>query len=139
MARALWSRSLSFGLVNVPVGPFSANHDHEVHFHQFQEGTSSRVRSQRVNEDTGEDVDYSDVVKGTELDDGGDVMLTQEELESVEPGRSRTIDIADFVEAAEIDSIRYRQAYYLAPSAARKAYALLVKSAAKRTSSRRAS
>jgi DNA end-binding protein Ku len=129
MARAIWTGSVSFGLVNVPVGLYSATHDHQVHFHQFEEGTSSRVRNQRVNEDTGEEVDYGDIVKGAEVDEGEYVMLTPEELESVEPGRSRTIDISDFVEAADIDPIHYRKTYYLAPAeeSAEKAYMLLVK------------
>jgi DNA end-binding protein Ku len=129
VARAIWTGSVSFGLVNVPVGLYSATQDHQVHFHQFEKGTSSRVRNQRVNEDTGDEVAYKDVVKGAELSDGNYVMLTQEELESVEPGRSRTIDISDFVDAAEIDPIYYQKSYYLAPSdeTAKKAYALLVK------------
>jgi DNA end-binding protein Ku len=129
VARAIWTGSVSFGLVNVPVGLFSATQDHQVHFHQFEKGTSSRVRNQRVNEDTGDEVDYKDVVKGAEVSDGNYVMLTQEELESVEPGRSRTIDISDFVDAAEIDPIYYQKSYYLAPSddTAKKAYMLLLK------------
>lgn len=129
MARSIWSGSLSFGLVNVPVGLFSATHEHEVHFHQFEEGTSSRIRYKRVNEDTGDEVDYDDIVKGAEVDEGEYVMLTQEELESVEPGKSRTIDISDFVDAAEIDPIYFHKGYYLAPSdeGAKKAYALLAR------------
>src|SRR3954469_3897606 len=128
MARAIWTGSLSFGLVNVPVGLYSATQDHEVHFHQFEKGTSSRIRYERVNEDTGDEVEYEDVVKGAEVSDGEYVILTQEELESVEPGRSRTIDISDFVDAAEIDPIYYQKSYYLAPSddTAKKAYTLLV-------------
>src|SRR3954454_10657585 len=133
MARAIWTGTLSFGLVNVPVGLYSATQDHEVHFHQFEKGTSSRVRYERVNEDTGDEVEYEDVVKGAEVSDGEYVMLTQEELESVEPGRSRTIDISDFVDAAEIDPIYYQKSYYLAPSddTATKAYSLLVKAMTK--------
>jgi DNA end-binding protein Ku len=129
VARAIWTGSLSFGLVNVPVGLFSATQDHEVHFHQFEKGTSSRIRNLRINEDTRDEVAYGDVVKGAEISDGEYVMLTQEELESVEPGRSRTIDITDFVEAAEIDPIFYQKSYYLAPTddTAHKAYALLLK------------
>jgi DNA end-binding protein Ku len=133
MARAIWTGSVSFGLVNVPVGLFSATQDHEVHFHQFEKGTSSRIRYERVNEDTGEEVPYKDIAKGAEISDGEYVMLTQEELESVEPGRSRTIDISDFVEAAEIDPIHYQKSYYLAPAddAAKKPYRLLLKAMAK--------
>ena len=129
MARAIWTGSVSFGLVNVPVGLYSATEDHDVHFHQFEKGTTARVRNQRVNEKTGDEVAYKDVVKGAELSDGGYVMITQEELESVEPTKSRTIDISDFVDAAEIDPIYYQKSYYLAPSddSAKKAYTLLVK------------
>jgi DNA end-binding protein Ku len=133
MARAIWTGSISFGLVNVPVGLYSATQDHAVHFHQFEKGTSSRIRNERVNEDTGDEVEYSDIVKGAEVGDGEYVMLTQEELESVEPGRSRTIDISDFVDATEIDPIYFQKSYYLAPSdeTAAKAYSLLVKAMAK--------
>lgn len=129
MPRSIWTGSVSFGLVNVPVRLFSATQDHKVDFHQFEKGTSNRVRNQRVNEKTGDEVDYKDIVKGAEVSDGDYVMLTQEELESVEPGKSRTIDISDFVEAAEIDPIYYNKSYYLAPAddSAKKAYALLVK------------
>jgi len=129
MARAIWTGSVSFGLVNVPVGLYSATQDHKVHFHQFEKGTSNRIRNERVNERTGEEVAYRDIVKGAEVGDGDYVMLTQEELESVEPGRSRTIDISDFVEASEIDPVYYQKSYYLAPAddTAKKPYALLVK------------
>src|ERR1700712_3406867 len=133
MARAIWTGSVSFGLVNVPVGLYSATQDHDVHFHQFEKGTSSRIRNERVNEDTGDEVAYGDIVKGAEAGDGGYVMLTQEELESVEPGRRRTIEISDFVDAADIDPVYYQKSYYLAPTdeAAAKLYALLVKAMAK--------
>src|SRR3954453_3120793 len=133
MPRAIWTGAVSFGLVNVPVGLFSATEDHDVHFHQFEKGTSSRSRYERVNEATGDEVAYQDIAKGAEVDDGEYVMLTQEELESVEPGKSRTIDITDFVDAADIDPIYYQKSYYLAPSddSAKKPYALLVKAMAK--------
>ena len=127
MARSIWTGSLSFGLVNVPVKLYSATHEHEVSFHQFQKGTSSRIRYKRVNEDTGDEVDFEDIVKGAEIDDGRYVIITPEELESVEPGKSRTIDITDFVDAAEIDPIYFQKSYYLGPAddTAKKAYALL--------------
>lgn len=127
MARAIWTGSLSFGLVNVPVGLFTATDDKSIHFNQFQAGTSDRVRNKRVNESTGEEVPYSEIVKGYDLGDGQFVIVTPEELESVEPGRSREITITDFVDLDEIDPIYYRTSYYLAPSGdqARRAYALL--------------
>jgi DNA end-binding protein Ku len=133
VARAIWTGYLSFGLVNVPVGLYSATEDHTVHFRQFQEGTSSRIRYKRVNEDTGDEVAYDDIVKGADLGDGRYVILTQEELEQVEPGRSRTIEIDDFVDVADIDPIYYQKTYYLAPQDdnAQKAYQLLLEAMGK--------
>jgi DNA end-binding protein Ku len=127
VARSIWTGSLSFGLVNVPVKLYSATHEHEVSFHQFERGTSSRIRYKRVNEDTGDEVDFDDIVKGAEIGDGKYVIITPEELESVEPGKSRTIDISDFVDAADIDPIYFQKSYYLGPAddTAKKAYALL--------------
>lgn len=128
MARAIWSGSIGFGLVNVPVGLFSATEDKTVHFNQFEEGTDDRVRNKRVNESTGKEVEYSDIVKGYDLGDGRHVIVTQEELAEVEPGKSSTIEITDFVDAAEIDPVFYRKSYYLAPRTddAAKPYGLLL-------------
>lgn len=132
MARAIWSGSVAFGLVNVPVQLFSATQDLTVQFHQFERGTSSRIRYRRVNEDTGEEVDYDDIVKGHEIADGEYVIVTPEELEAVEPGRSRTIEITDFVDAADIDPIYYQKTYFLGPrdETAARAYQLLVRAMA---------
>jgi DNA end-binding protein Ku len=126
MARAIWTGSLAFGLVNVPVGLFSATEDKTVHFNQFQAGTSDRIRYKRVNERTGREVELADIVRGHEVGDGNYVLVTDEELEAVEPGRSRTIDIEDFVDLADIDPIYYQKTYYLGPQGdAAHAYALL--------------
>jgi len=70
MARAIWTGSTSFGLVTIPVGLFSATEDHTIHFHQFERGTGDRIRNHRMNERTGAEIDYSDIVKGTEVGDG---------------------------------------------------------------------
>ena len=128
MARSIWSGSIGFGLVNVPVGLYSATEDKTVHFNQFERGTDARVRNKRVNEKTGEEVEYSDIVKGYDLGDGRHVIVTPEELEEVEPGRSSTIEITDFVDAADIDPVFYRKSYYLAPSSddAARPYGLLL-------------
>jgi DNA end-binding protein Ku len=127
MPRSIWNGSLSFGLVNVPVELYSATSDKTIHFNQFEEGTSDRIRYKRTNERTGEEVDFAHIVKGYDLGGGDYVLLSQDELEAVEPGRSRTIDVTDFVDQAEIDPICYRKAYYLAPKddSAAKAYRLL--------------
>jgi DNA end-binding protein Ku len=127
MARSIWTGVISFGLVSVPVKVFSATKDHDVSFHQFQKDTSDRIRYQRVNERTGKEVDYADIVKGAEVSDGSYVMLDADELESVAPGRSRSLDIHTFVDQADIDPIYYQKAYYLAPGSDETArtYALL--------------
>ncbi|MGI8457705.1 MAG: Ku protein [Propionibacteriaceae bacterium] len=126
MARAIWTGVISFGLVSVPVGLYSATRSHEVSFHQFEEGTEDRIRYQRVNERTGEEVEYDDIVKGTESG-GGQVLLDQEELDSVAPGRSRSLEIDTFVDLDEIDPMFFQKSYYLGPRGedTGKAYALL--------------
>lgn len=126
MPRAIWTGAISFGLVNVPVGLYSATESRTIHFHQVQKGTNRRIRNKRVAEGTGREVDYEKIVKGYETDDGDLIIVTPEELESVEPTRSRTIEIEDFVELDDIDPIYFDKAYYLAPAdEAKKPYALL--------------
>ncbi len=127
MARAIWTGSLAFGLVNVPVGLYSATEDKTVHFNQFEAGTTDRIRYRRVNERTGREVDYQKIVKGYEVGNGNFVLITDEELQAAEPGRSRTIEITDFVDLDEIDPIYFQKAYYLAPQGegADRAYGLL--------------
>jgi len=129
MARSIWTGSLSFGLVNIPVAVFAATKDKSIHFNQFEAGTSDRIRYRKVNERTGEEVDAANIVKGFDLGGGDYVILTDEELESAAPEKSRNIEIVDFVDLAEIDPVFYRTTYYLAPQgeAATKAYALLRK------------
>jgi DNA end-binding protein Ku len=113
--------------VNVPVGVYSATDDKTIHFNQLERGTSDRVRNKRVNERTGEEVAYNAIVKGYDLGGGRYVIIEAEELESVEPGRSRNIEITDFVGLDEIDPVFYKSTYYLAPQGpgAERAYALL--------------
>jgi DNA end-binding protein Ku len=127
MARAIWTGMLSFGLVNVPVGLYSATEDRTVHFNQFQSGTSDRIRNRRVNERTGDEVEFSQIVKGYDIGAGEYVMISNEELESVEPGPSRTIELTDFVDLDDIDPIYYKATYFLGPQGkdAQRAYGLL--------------
>ena len=126
MPRAIWTGAISFGLVNVPIGLYSATESRTIHFHQVQEGTGRRIRNKRVAEGTGRGVDDEKIVKGYETDDGDLVIVTPEELESVEPTRTRTIEIEDFVEADQIDPIYYDTTYFLAPAdESKKPYALL--------------
>jgi DNA end-binding protein Ku len=127
MPRAIWKGALNFGLVNVPVGVYSATQDKSIHFNQFEEGTSDRIRYKKVNERTGEEVPAGRIVRGFDLGGGEYVLLSDEELESAEPQKSRLIEITDFVDLDQIDPVFYRSTYYLAPEgdAANKAYALL--------------
>jgi DNA end-binding protein Ku len=127
MARAIWTGVIAFGLVSVPVAMYTATEDHEVSFHQFEQGTSDRIRYRRVNERTGEEVDYADIVKGADVGGGQYVMLGPEELDEVAPGRSRSLDIHRFVDLDEIDPIYYQKSYYLEPGTddTLKTYALL--------------
>jgi DNA end-binding protein Ku len=115
MARVIWSGALAFGLVNIPVGLYAATEDKTVHFNQFQKGTSDRIRYKRVNERTGDEVPFKEIVKGREVDEDTYVLVSDEELESVEPGRTRTIDITDFVDLSEVDPMYFQKTYYLAP------------------------
>jgi DNA end-binding protein Ku len=127
MARPIWTGAITFGLVSVPVAMYSATHDHDVGFHQFEKGTSDRIRYRRVNERTGKEVDYDDIVKGAEVGGGDYVMLEQDELDSVAPGRSKSLDIHRFVELAEIDPLYYQKTYWLGPGSdeTAKVYGLL--------------
>jgi DNA end-binding protein Ku len=127
MARPIWTGAVTFGLVSVPVAMYSATHEHDVSFHQYEKGTSDRIRYQRVNERTGKEVDYGDIAKGTDVGGGKLVMLEQEELDSVAPGRSKSLELHAFVDLEEIDPIFYQKSYYLAPGSEEttKTYALL--------------
>lgn len=115
MARAIWTGVVSFGLVTVPVGLYTATEDHTVHFHQLQRGTSDRIRNRRVNERTGKEVAGEDIVKGFEVGEGEYVIVEPDELEQIAPGRSQTIDISDFVALEEIEPVYFDRTYYLAP------------------------
>jgi DNA end-binding protein Ku len=127
MARAIWSGSLNFGLVTVPVELFSAIQDNTPHFHQLESGTADRVRIQRINERTKKTVAYNDIVKGYELDDGQYIIFTQDELDEIAPGRSKAIEISGFVDLDEVEPIFFATTYYLGPKGAEygRVYALL--------------
>lgn len=115
-----------FGLVVVPVQVFRATEDHTIHFHQIQRGTADRVRHKRVNERTGEEVQFEEIVKGYPAEEGW-VVVEPEELEEIAPGRSKSLEIIGFVDLDDIDPIYVRDTYYLAPGAPEygKVFALL--------------
>jgi DNA end-binding protein Ku len=123
----MWSGAISFGLVNVPVKLYSAVSRKTVRFHQLNGKTGTRIAQKRVDPSTGDEVAYDDIVKGYELTKERYVVITPEELEALDPEKSRTIDIEDFVDLAEIDPVYYDHPYYLIPDkGATKAYGLLL-------------
>src|SRR5215203_234588 len=127
MARAIWSGSISFGLLNVPVRLFSAVSKQTVRFRELREGDGSRVKHKRVAESDGKEVPYEKIVKGYEYAPDQYVVLSRDELAELEPQRSRAIEIQDFVDLDDIDPIYFEQPYYLGPDkGAERAYALLV-------------
>ena len=127
MPRAIWSGAISFGLVNIPVKLYSAVSKKTVRFHQIDAESGQRIRQQRVNPGSGEEVPYEQIVKGYEISPEHYVTITPEELESLEPQKTRTIDIEEFVDLEQIDPIYYDHPYYLAPDkGAAKAYKLLL-------------
>jgi DNA end-binding protein Ku len=127
VARAIWSGSISFGLLNVPVKLYSAVSKQTVRFRELREGDGSRVKHKRVAESDGKEVPYEKIVKGYEYAPDQYVVLTKDELSELEPPRSRAIEIQDFVDLDDIDPIYFEQPYFLGPDkGAERAYALLV-------------
>jgi DNA end-binding protein Ku len=126
MARAIWSGTISFGLLNVPVKLYSAVSRKTIRFNELRESDNARVRHKRVAEGTDEEVDYDDIVRGYEITKGRYVTFTRDELAELDPAKTRTIEIQEFVDIADIDPIFFESPYYLGPAeGAEKAYSLL--------------
>jgi DNA end-binding protein Ku len=115
MPRSIWTGAISFGLVTVPVKLYSAVNRKTVRFNQLNAKTGSRIAQKRVDASTGEEVAYEDLVKGYEISSDRYVVIDPAELDSVQPAKTKTIDIEDFVDLEEIDPIFYDHPYYLAP------------------------
>ncbi|MGW1377460.1 non-homologous end joining protein Ku [Streptomyces sp. NPDC002446] len=128
MARPVWRGSLTFGLVTLPIKMYTATDSHTIHFHQIQRGTADRIRNQRVNERTGEEVAAEDIVKGYDVGEEY-VLVEPEELDDIAPVRSRALEISGFVELADVEPIFFDRTYYLGPQGKEyaKVYALLRK------------
>jgi DNA end-binding protein Ku len=127
MPRSIWTGAISFGLVNVPVKLYSAVSKKTVRFHQLHEKDGVRIQQKRFCPADGEEVSYDQIVKGYEITPDQYVVITSEELESLEPRKTKTIDIEDFVDLEDIDPIFYDHPYYLLPgTGAAKPYKLLV-------------
>ena len=127
MPTAVWTGTISFGLVAVPVKLTPATKSRDVSFNQLEDGTGSRIRYRRVSEQTGEEVTPDRIVKGYEIEKGRYVVVEKEELDSLAPKASHTIDIEDFVDISEIDPIFFDTPYYvMVDEKAAKPYRLLV-------------
>ena len=126
MARAIWSGTISFGLLNVPVKLYSAVSRKTIRFNELRASDNARVRHKRVAEGTDEEVSYDDIVKGYEITKDRYVTFTRDELAELDPAKTRTIEIQEFVDIADIDPIFFESPYYLGPAeGAEKAYSLL--------------
>ncbi len=127
MPRAIWSGSVSFGLVNVPVKLLTATSSKDVRFHHVHATDHARIQMKRVCSADGGEVDYSEIVKGYDLGGGRYVVVEPDELAALDPEGTRSIDIEEFVDLAEIDPVYFEHSYYLVPDErATKPYALLV-------------
>ena len=123
--RSIWTGSITFGLINIPVKLFSAVLESSLDLNMLDSKDHSNIKFKRVNETTGVEVAYENIVKGYKLDSGY-VILDEEDFEAADAVKTQTIDLINFVDEAEIDSIYYEQPYYLEPDkSAMKAYALL--------------
>ena len=127
MARSIWRGAISFGLVNVPVKLYSAVSKKTVRFNQLHDADHARIQQKRVCSQDGEEVPYENIVKGFEIAPDRYVVITPEELDALDPAKTRSIDIEDFVDVADIDPLYYEHPYYLVPdTGAAKAYKLLL-------------
>jgi len=131
MARSIWTGAISFGLVTVPVKLYSAVNRKTVRFHQLSGKSGVRISQKRVDPTTGDEVAYDDIVKGFELTPDRYVVVEPGELETLQPKKTKTIEIEDFVELSQIDPIFYDHPYYLAPGpGGAKPYRLLLEAMA---------
>lgn len=129
--RSIWKGAIAFGLVNVPVKVYSATEDHDLKFHQVHARDNGRIQYKRVCSECGEVVDYRDIAKAYESDDGRMVVITDDDIASLPEERSREIEVLEFVPATDIDPLMYDRSYYLEPDGkSTKSYVLLAKTLA---------
>jgi DNA end-binding protein Ku len=126
MPRSIWSGSIAFGLVNIPVSLTNAESRPDVQLHMVDSKNHARIRYERVNSESGEEVPWDRMVRGYEYEDGQFILLTDKDLEAVQPKLTKTIEISEFVPLADIDPLLFDKPYYLEPDKrGQKAYALL--------------
>jgi DNA end-binding protein Ku len=126
MARAIWTGTISFGLLNVPVRLYSAVSRRNISLREIRESDSSRIKHRRVAEGTDEEVPYDEIIKAFEITPGNYVPLSKEDMSALAPEKTRAIEVIDFVDTDEIDPMYFESPYYLGPAeGAEKAYSLL--------------
>jgi len=126
MPRPTWKGHISFGLVHIPVSLYTADQHTDISFHLLDSRDSARVRYERVNEHTGEEVPWDNIVKGYEFSDGNYIVLTEDELQKAAPEMTKRIEIEQFVELATINVVMFDRPYILVPEkGGEKGYALL--------------
>jgi DNA end-binding protein Ku len=126
MARSIWKGSISFGLVNIPVGLYTAEKSNELHFNLLDRRNMAPIHYQRINAETGKEVPWGETVRGYEFEKGRYVVLSDQDLKRANPKSSQTVDIVDFVDLADINPVYFEKPYYLAPERqGAKSYALL--------------
>jgi DNA end-binding protein Ku len=129
--RSIWKGSVAFGLVNVPVKVYSATEDHDIKFHQVHAKDNGRIRYKRVCEICGEVVEFRDIARSFESDDGQTVVITDDDIATLPEERSREIEVVEFVPADQIDPLMYDRSYFLEPdSKSSKSYVLLAQTLA---------
>ena len=131
MSRAIWTGTISFGLVNVPVRMYTAVSRKTLRFNQLDARSGNRIRLKKVSAANGTDVPNEEIVRGYEISPDNYVIVTDDELAALAPEASRTIDLSEFVDIDQIDPIHFDGTYYLAPDPAlAKSYALLTEAMA---------
>ncbi len=126
MARPIWKGNISFGLVNVPVTLYSGERKSELHFNLVDNRNKAKVKYKRVNEMTGEEVPWNEIVKAYEYEEGNYVVLTDEDFQHADVEATQTIDIQDFVDREKVDYRYFEKPYYLIPGKrSEKGYVLL--------------
>lgn len=128
MARPVWTGSISFGLVSVPVKAYTAVRDHDVHFHQLEKKTGARIRNRKVSEKSGREVDADDIELGFEVRKGRYVTFDKNDVRELRPESTRQIEVTDFVALEDVDPIYYDRTYWLGPAGddGKQAYQLLL-------------
>ncbi|WP_125079810.1 non-homologous end joining protein Ku [Mycobacterium sp. P7213] len=129
--RSIWKGSIAFGLVNVPVKVYSATEDHDIKFRQVHAKDHGRIRYRRVCEECGEVVEYGDIARAYESDDGRMVVITDDDIANLPEERDHEIAVLEFVPSADLDPMLYDRSYFLEPaSKSIKSYVLLAKTLA---------